>query len=71
MRKSISFKVPLYGQLNIILFSVLLILKLTHAIAWSWWWVLAPLWIPVGVVLLLFTFIAAVALMHGFDSLGY
>jgi len=22
-------------------------LKLTHVIAWSWWWVLSPLWIPV------------------------
>jgi hypothetical protein len=21
-------------------------LKLTGEIAWSWWWVLAPLWIP-------------------------
>lgn len=21
-------------------------LKLTGVIAWSWWWVLAPLWIP-------------------------
>lgn len=26
-------------------------LKLTHVIDWSWWWVLAPLWIPVAVVL--------------------
>jgi hypothetical protein len=25
-------------------------LKLTHVIAWSWWWVLAPLWITAGVV---------------------
>ena len=27
-------------------------LKLTGNIAWSWWWVLSPLWIPftVGVV---------------------
>ena len=21
-------------------------LKLTNVIAWSWWWVLSPLWIP-------------------------
>ena len=29
-------------------------LKLTGYIAWSWWWVLAPLWIPfvVAVVIL-------------------
>ncbi len=25
-------------------------LKLTGYIAWSWWWVLAPLWIPVALV---------------------
>jgi phosphoglycerol transferase MdoB-like AlkP superfamily enzyme len=31
------------------------ILKLTHVINWSWWWVLAPFWIPwaiIGAVLL-------------------
>lgn len=27
-------------------------LKLTHFITWSWLWVLSPIWIPVGVVLL-------------------
>ena len=26
-------------------------LKLTGYIAWSWWWVLSPLWIPVVLVL--------------------
>lgn len=26
-------------------------LKLLDVIAWSWWWVLAPLWIPVAIVL--------------------
>lgn len=28
-------------------------LKLTHYIDWSWWWVLAPLWMPVAAVLLI------------------
>lgn len=36
-----------------LLFPALLILfiafKLAHIIAWSWWWVLAPLWAPVAV----------------------
>lgn len=27
-------------------------LKLTGVIAWSWWWVLSPLWISVALVLL-------------------
>jgi len=31
-------------------------LKLTNFITWSWWWVLAPLWIPC-VLLLIIIFI--------------
>lgn len=34
--------------LGSILFVVFLVLKLTGVIAWSWWWVTAPLWIPVA-----------------------
>ena len=32
-----------------------IVLKLTGVIAWSWWWVLSPLWIgaAVGIVFLL------------------
>lgn len=26
-------------------------LKLTNYISWSWWWVLAPMWVPSAVVL--------------------
>ena len=33
-----------------LLFLVFLVLKLTKVIAWSWWWVTAPLWIPVCLV---------------------
>ena len=29
---------------------VFVVLKLTKYIDWSWWWVLAPLWIPVALV---------------------
>lgn len=28
---------------------VFITLKLTHFINWSWWWILAPLWIPFGI----------------------
>lgn len=35
-------------------------LKLTSVISWSWWWVLAPIWIPaiivVSLVILYVTF---------------
>ena len=37
--------------LGTILFVVFLILKLTGYIDWSWWWVTAPLWIPVVICL--------------------
>lgn len=30
-----------------VLFVVFLVLKLIGVIDWSWWWVTAPLWIPV------------------------
>lgn len=33
-----------------ILTIVFVILKLTHVIDWSWWWVLAPLWIPLAIL---------------------
>lgn len=28
---------------------VFIVLKLTKVISWSWWWVTAPLWIPVAI----------------------
>lgn len=31
---------------------VFITLKLTGVIAWSWWWVVSPIWIPVVVALL-------------------
>ena len=40
-----------------LLFVVFLVLKLTGVIAWSWWWVTAPLWGPLAILLL----IAAIA----------
>ena len=28
-----------------------IVLKLCKVIGWSWWWVLAPTWIPLGILL--------------------
>lgn len=42
-----------FGTLLTVLFVGL---KLTHYIAWSWWWVLSPLWI--GAVIWVICFIA-------------
>lgn len=42
-----------FSRLLTTLLTVLFIgLKLTNHIDWSWWWVLAPLWIPTSLVLL-------------------
>lgn len=32
---------------------LLIYLKLTNQIDWSWWWVLAPIWIPAILVYLI------------------
>ena len=44
---------------------VFITLKLTGYIAWSWWWVLAPLWAPAAVVLVIFLIIFIIAAIIG------
>lgn len=34
-------------------------LKLGDVIQWSWWWVLAPLWVPLVIVLVLVAIVMA------------
>lgn len=36
-----------------IMFLIFMTLKLTGYIAWSWWWVTAPLWGPLALVVVL------------------
>ena len=44
-----------------LLFITFLVLKLTHIIDWSWWWVTCPLWggiaIILGIILIVFVVI--------------
>lgn len=40
------------------LFIVFLILKLCGVVAWSWWWVTAPLWIPLVIIIAVLLFAA-------------
>jgi len=37
--------------LGTVLFLIFMVLKLTNHIDWSWWWVTAPLWIPLLIIL--------------------
>jgi len=47
-----------------ILFLIFMTLKLTDNIDWSWWWVTAPLWIPLalGIAIIGITVLIAVVL---------
>ena len=36
-----------------VLLIVFIVPKLCGVIAWSWWWVLCPLWIPIAIWLIL------------------
>lgn len=40
-----------FGLLTI----VFIVLKLTHYIDWSWWWVLSPLWILAIIIIVAFS----------------
>lgn len=46
------------SYVNKLLFGLLaiafVVLKLTKVISWSWWWVLAPIWMPflIGIIVL-------------------
>jgi hypothetical protein len=46
-------KLKFIYQPNYLLY-IFLTLKLCKVITWSWWWVLAPLWIPFIIGLIIF-----------------
>jgi hypothetical protein len=50
--------------LGTLLFLIFLILKLTDNIDWSWWWVTAPLWIPLAIVSAIAVIAAVVAVFE-------
>ena len=40
------------GGFTTLLTVVFIVLKLCNVITWSWWWVLAPIWIPGAITIL-------------------
>lgn len=52
MREIEEINIKFSGLLTTLLTVLFVGLKLTNYIDWSWWWVLAPLWIPVAIVTL-------------------
>jgi hypothetical protein len=56
-------KVPKIGVIGSITL-ILIVLKITNYIEWSWWWVFSPLW---GGVLLAFLLLFIVNLMEKYE----
>lgn len=56
---SSSSGVGFFGLLAI----VFITLKLLGIINWSWWWVLAPIWIPIAFVLVVLAIIGLVMMI--------
>lgn len=46
-----------------IMFLIFLTLKLCGVIAWSWWWITAPIWAPILIVLTIFAVVGLVVLI--------
>ena len=42
---------------------IFITLKLCNVITWSWWWVLAPLWMPLAIIIILLIILGIVALI--------
>ena len=63
MNKKRASGISISGLLGV----AFIILKLCKIISWSWWWVLAPFWIPIILVIVL---VIIYALLGGsFDEL--
>lgn len=48
-KKASTGGIGFFGLLTILFVA----LKLTHVINWSWWWVFAPIWMPIIAVLII------------------
>lgn len=49
---------------------IFVVLKLTGTIAWSWWWVLSPLWISFGLGIVMLIVFGVIALTVGAIASG-
>ena len=54
-------------SLSTVLFLIFLVLKLCGVITWSWWWVTAPLW---GGIALILAILAVFMLIMGITALA-
>ena len=56
-KTTVSGGVGVLGLLGV----AFVVLKLCKVINWSWWWVTAPFWIPLGVIMLLVVLVGIIA----------
>jgi len=57
MNEKIRYVGPNFFELLTLIF---IILKLLGKIDWSWWWVLAPLWLGIGIICIIAIIVAIV-----------
>ena len=50
MKKEDIYSGMTFGDLLLVTF---IVMKLTGVIDWSWWWVLAPLWMPLALCVIM------------------
>lgn len=44
-----------FNMVHALLLTIMLtVLKLTHIINWSWWWIISPMWMPFAFFILIF-----------------
>ena len=53
MRETEEINIKFSGLLTTLLTVLFVGSKLTNYIDWSWWWVLAPLWLPISLILVI------------------
>jgi hypothetical protein len=55
-----STGIGFFGLLTI----AFVVLKLTGFISWSWWWVVAPIWAPLAIVIAILLVVGIVKLIQ-------
>lgn len=62
MKKEVTYKGMGLGTILFIIFLIMKLAEIGTVATWSWWWVTAPLWIPLafGVSIFLILFIVGI-----------
>jgi predicted membrane channel-forming protein YqfA (hemolysin III family) len=58
-----TIRIPSFFTLLTIVFITLKLAGIGVVSTWSWWWVLSPLWLPLGIVMAFLIVVALIALI--------